>query len=159
MRFFAVLTLLFCMSCGRNDSADSSKNPNTPPPPSNDSTRGAPPGSYELAGTQQWKVGINWGVGPTVFDNNHPMSSATIWFSDLDGHPTKSITNVTVKPWMPDMGHGTGRFQPKVTVLDGERVRIDNIAFSMPGAWQLQITASVNGIQDQAKIAVNVKEP
>jgi hypothetical protein len=56
---------------------------------------------------------------------------------------------VTVIPWMPDMGHGVLE-TPVVIERGGGLYSIDNIVFSMTGHWQLKIKVAKEGIEDAA---------
>ena len=45
---------------------------------------------------------------------------------------------ITVAPWMPDMGHGVSE-EPKVTERGGGVYSVENVIFSMTGFWELTV--------------------
>ena len=56
---------------------------------------------------------------------------------------------MTVRPWMPSMGHGVME-KPVITERGGGLYSVDNIIFSMVGHWQLQVGISKDGKEDTA---------
>jgi hypothetical protein len=60
-----------------------------------------------------------------------------------------SGVEVTVVPWMPDMGHGVPA-PPEVVERGGGLYSLKNVMFTMTGHWQLKIKIASEGIEDGA---------
>ena len=56
---------------------------------------------------------------------------------------------LSVTPWMPDMGHGVPE-EPEVTERGGGVYTVENIVFSMTGYWQLTVKAEKGDLSDTA---------
>jgi len=54
---------------------------------------------------------------------------------------------LTVTPWMPGMGHGVME-KPVVIERGGGLYSVDNVVFSMTGAWELQVAVAKDGKED-----------
>jgi hypothetical protein len=54
---------------------------------------------------------------------------------------------ITVAPWMPDMGHGVTEV-PEVTERGGGAYSVENIVFSMTGFWELTVKARKGDLAD-----------
>lgn len=50
-------------------------------------------------------------------------------------------TKVEIYPWMPSMGHGSPEDPTIVKEQDGS-YRLENVVFSMPGAWELKVNVT-----------------
>jgi cytochrome c peroxidase len=63
----------------------------------------------------------------------------------------KDVTGaeVSVEPWMPMHGHGSGSI-PTVNERGGGAYSSDNVAFIMPGEWELRVTVKAGGVEDRA---------
>ena len=64
----------------------------------------------------------------------------TVEILDASGAPVDGAT-VTVKPFMPDHGHGSS-IVPVVTAKTGGVYAIDSLVLFMPGLWQTTITVT-----------------
>jgi hypothetical protein len=64
------------------------------------------------------------------------MNAAELRASSAAGEPVDGL-ELTVVPWMPDMGHGTS-LTPVVTAPGGGEYRVDNLSLFMAGRWQLR---------------------
>lgn len=56
---------------------------------------------------------------------------------------------VTVTPWMPEMGHGVFE-RPSVTERGGGLYSVDNIILTMGGHWELRINVMKDNLEDSA---------
>jgi hypothetical protein len=54
---------------------------------------------------------------------------------------------ITLAPWMPDMGHGVSE-EPKVTERGGGVYSAENIIFSMTGRWELTVKVKKGDLAD-----------
>ena len=54
-------------------------------------------------------------------------------------HPHEVAVEATA--WMPAMGHGATT-APRIAKIDGENFRLDEVIFSMAGAWDLRVTVA-----------------
>ncbi|MEJ2314372.1 MAG: FixH family protein [Nitrospirota bacterium] len=57
--------------------------------------------------------------------------------------------DITVTPWMPDMGHGV-KEQPVITERGGGLYSVENVEISMPGLWELRVQVDRGGQEDVA---------
>jgi hypothetical protein len=57
--------------------------------------------------------------------------------------------SVSIKPWMPSMGHGVSEI-PVVKEIGAGVYIASNVGFSMPGQWQLIVNTNQNGKSDEA---------
>jgi hypothetical protein len=55
---------------------------------------------------------------------------------------------ITLTPWMPDMGHGVKEV-PKVTERGGGLYSIENVEISMPGRWELRVKVKKGKTKDE----------
>jgi hypothetical protein len=91
-----------------------------------------------------------------VMTPNPPVrgsNSARATIMSMDGVPEDGLT-VTVRPWMPSMGHGTS-VTPTVTPLGGGVYQLDDLDLFMPGRWELRMTLT-GPVNDSAKPAMDV---
>lgn len=68
--------------------------------------------------------------------------------TDSSGAPVEGV-QVTIAPWMPDMGHGSS-VTPTVTAAGGGAYDITNVYFPMPGRWDL-VSKFTGPVSDAAK--------
>lgn len=68
---------------------------------------------------------------------------------DSAGAPLAGATFTSVKPWMPDHGHGSGS-KPTVTVDASGEATIEALEFVMPGVWTVTLAAEQGASQDEA---------
>ncbi len=57
--------------------------------------------------------------------------------------------DVTVTPWMPDMGHGVSE-KPVITERGGGLYSVENIILIMSGRWELRVNIKKGGMEDSA---------
>ena len=64
--------------------------------------------------------------------------------NSADGKPVDGL-DLGVQTWMPQMGHGAST-KPTIEAMGGGRYVVSNVAFFMPGQWELRtsITGAVN---------------
>jgi len=68
--------------------------------------------------------------------------------TDANGAPVEGV-QLTVSPWMPDMGHGSS-VVPKVTAAGTGAFVLTDVYFAMPGRWDL-LSTFAGPITDAAK--------
>ena len=68
--------------------------------------------------------------------------------TDSSGGPIDGM-QMTIAPWMPDMGHGSSA-TPRVTALGAGAYVITDVFFAMPGRWDL-ISNFTGPVSDAAK--------
>ncbi len=56
---------------------------------------------------------------------------------------------ITIQPWMPEMGHGID-IEPEIVEKGGGLYHVNNLVITMGGHWQFKIMVSKNGISDTA---------
>ena len=118
-------------------------------------TRSAPPAAIAADGASRQQVytaKLDW---QTPVAARTPLA-AKLSFQTASGAPSQSIANLSFKPWMPSMGHGTSTADQSITVLDGSTALVEGIYLSMGGDWEIRLTATVDGVTDSATIAVSV---
>jgi len=81
--------------------------------------------------------------GPPGLDAN----TWTVKLQDMGGAPVPGATFATIKPWMPDHGHGSTA-TPTVTDNGDGTYTVDDLYFFMAGLWQVPLTVQVNGKGD-----------
>jgi hypothetical protein len=57
--------------------------------------------------------------------------------------------DIVITPWMPSMNHGVME-KPVVTERGGGSYSAENVAVSMPGAWELRVAITKDGLTDTA---------
>jgi hypothetical protein len=76
------------------------------------------------------------------------MNSVDVIIHDSNDNDVMGA-EVTVTPWMPEMGHGVKEV-PKVTDRGGGLYSVENVEISMPGLWQLRVKVKKDGKEDTA---------
>ncbi|MEB2312217.1 MAG: FixH family protein [Sorangiineae bacterium] len=61
-----------------------------------------------------------------------------------------------VTPWMPAMGHGSP-VQPTVQNLGSGRYSVDDLGYTMPGRWEVQVALTDARVVDQVVIELDVR--
>lgn len=90
-----------------------------------------------------------------TFDPTPPTAGpvvASIVLTDLATDAPITDAVVTVEPYMPAMGHGSGEV---IVTEEGDGLYAAQWSFSMPGAWE--VTVGVDDPDDQATVAVDVE--
>jgi YtkA-like len=77
---------------------------------------------------------------------NEGNNEWTIELFDAQGKPVDGAT-FTIKPWMPDHGHGSS-IVPTVTPEGNGKYGITLLNLFMPGLWQITFTVTANGKTD-----------
>lgn len=98
-----------------------------------------------------FSVAGEWLVGPVADESTY--SKARLTFFGPDRKLAATVTDIVFKPWMTSMGHGLGKTGEGYITLapeDGQPAVqiVGEIFFIMPGAWDISITATVNGAID-----------
>jgi hypothetical protein len=73
--------------------------------------------------------------------------------TDAKGAPVEGV-QLTVSPWMPDMGHGSS-VVPKVTAAGAGAFVLTDLYFAMPGRWDV-ISNFAGPITDVAKASFQI---
>jgi hypothetical protein len=76
------------------------------------------------------------------------MNSIDMIVHDSEDHDVMGA-EVTVTPWMPEMGHGA-KEEPKVMERGGGLYSAENVDISMPGLWELRVKVRAEGGEDTA---------
>lgn len=66
------------------------------------------------------------------------------------------VSSLTVKLWMPEMGHGSSPVT--VTQFGVNKYRVTEAYFIMPGQWEVQVKFTLDGVQHQLNIPVMINE-
>ena len=121
---------------------------------------GATPSGHLKFAKGKLHAHLYWESGP----NDGKPSVLRVEFKDgLNHQPQPIESKLSVKPWMPDMGHGSAQ-TTVAPVTDDKKssppgvYRVSNIVFVMPGTWELQFTLTEpNGKKETEKWSVEVK--
>jgi hypothetical protein len=73
-----------------------------------------------------------------------PAESTNVWtmkITDAKGNAVDGAT-VTLKPWMPDMGHGSS-VTPQIMAMGGGIYQVTLVDLFMPGIWSNTFTITV----------------
>jgi hypothetical protein len=73
--------------------------------------------------------------------------------TDAAGKPVDGLA-LGVQPWMPEMGHGAST-KPSIEAMGEGRYVISNVAFVMPGQWELR-TSIAGAINDSATVGFQI---
>lgn len=63
--------------------------------------------------------------------------------------------DISITPWMPEMGHGTS-VEPVVEALGDGRYQVSNLALYMPGRWELRTTLA-GEVTDHVVVNLDVR--
>lgn len=66
------------------------------------------------------------------------------------------VTDLTVKLWMPEMGHDSSPV--KITQLGVNKYKITEAYFIMPGNWEVRVAFKLEGIAHELHIPVVITE-
>lgn len=101
---------------------------------------------------------VQWQRGPQVSEDISPesLSKCEIEITTLDGQVPAALSVETAYPYMKIHGHGAPSGQITRT-LQGNRLTVDNIMFTMSGPWELRVKASVNGQTEELELPVVVR--
>jgi hypothetical protein len=69
--------------------------------------------------------------------------------NDADGKPVDGL-DLTVQPWMPQMGHGAST-KPSIEAMGRGHYVVSKVAFFMPGQWELR-TSIAGSMNDSATV-------
>lgn len=94
-------------------------------------------------------------LGSETVPNSTDESILMLHFMPKAGVNVKEITNVAVKLWMDDMGHGSSPVT--VVQLDDVHFEVSKAFFIMPGAWQVKVAFDYQGAKHEIVIPVDVK--
>jgi hypothetical protein len=83
--------------------------------------------------------------GPPALDTN----TWVIKLLDSSGTPVPGANFTSIKPWMPDHGHGSSA-TPSATDNNDGTYSIAPLYFFMAGLWQVTFAAQANGKNDTA---------
>ena len=98
-----------------------------------------------------------WTTGPEVSGDSlgEIKNACIIEITTPDGQVPTSLSVQDIFPYMKVHGHGAPDEQISFTV-EGNKVSVNKIAFTMSGAWELHIKATVNGQSEELEIPVVV---
>ena len=77
-------------------------------------------------------------------------------FMPKAGVNAKEVTNVTVKLWMDDMGHGSSPVTLKQ--LDDVHFEVAKAFFVMKGQWQVKVGFDYQGAKHEVVIPVDIQQ-
>jgi hypothetical protein len=99
-----------------------------------------------MAQDEAFSVILDWALA---------QHGGTLIFTTPTGDPATSVADVAVRLFMP--AHGHDGFYPAVRVhaQDNDAFALDHLYPSMPGDWQVDVRATVNGTRDKAVLAIN----
>jgi hypothetical protein len=80
-------------------------------------------------------------------------NSLRVHLMGAEGHAM--AMDLAVEPWMPEHGHGSSAV-PTATDEGHGTWNLENILFTMPGAWELRITCTIAGVAERFVVAVDV---
>lgn len=66
------------------------------------------------------------------------------------------VTDLTLKLWMPDMGHGSSPVT--LTQFGVNKYKVTDAFFIMPGHWEVRIAFKLEGVEHKLYIPVDIAE-
>lgn len=87
----------------------------------------------------------NANPGPPALNGN----AWVVQLTDMSGNPVSGATFTSIKPWMPDHGHGSSAIPSATDNHDGT-YSIAPLYFFMAGLWQVTFAVQANGMTDSA---------
>ncbi|MBM3383238.1 MAG: hypothetical protein FJY29_12505 [Betaproteobacteria bacterium] len=99
----------------------------------------------------------SWTAGPEVSGDSidEIKNACQIEITTPDGQVPASLSVQDIFPYMKVHGHGAPDEQITFTI-EGNKVSVNRIAFTMSGPWELHIKATVNGQSEELEIPVVV---
>jgi hypothetical protein len=99
----------------------------------------------------------SWGFGPEVSGDSIDTikNTCTIEVTTPDGQLPTSLSVQDIFPYMKVHGHGAPDDQITFTI-EGNKITVSKIAFTMSGPWELHVKATVNGQTEELEIPVVV---
>ena len=73
--------------------------------------------------------------------------------TDADGSPVDGL-DLTVQPWMPQMGHGAST-KPSIEAKGDGHYVVSRVACFMPGQWELR-TSIAGAVKDSATVTFQI---
>lgn len=158
VRWFVLMSaaVAFALSCGDDDGEPSEPAP-APAPSADASVSDAHGHAGSAAPGVVWQESEVLGVSVGLMHvSGPPMAgeSAVELRVERAGEPVSGLA-IAVEPWMPGHGHGT----PEVPVVDEVsegRYRVENVVYTMPGAWELRVTIGAGDAEDTVIFAFEV---
>lgn len=100
---------------------------------------------------------VSWNFGPEVSGDSLETikNSCVIEVTTVDGQIPTSLSVQKVFPYMKVHGHGAPDDQI-TSSIDGNKISVSKIAFTMSGSWELHLKATVNGQTEELEIPVLV---
>jgi hypothetical protein len=105
------------------------------------------------------KPGIQWTFQLMSATPAPPAKGDNEWVvqvQDPGGTPVEGIT-LSIRPWMPDHGHGSTRPATITPLASPGQFRISPLNLWMPGFWEITLSASKDGGQDSAVFGVCIE--
>jgi len=84
-------------------------------------------------------------------------NSATLTIKDASSGAAVEGATVKVVPWMTVHGHGSPK-NARVTEKGSGVYEVNDLYYSMRGAWDLLISIKQGGVEDSASVAVDIKK-
>ena len=80
----------------------------------------------------------------------------TLEILDPNGSPLTGVTDVRIKAWMPDHGHGTNPLWNDATATDS-KFEVGPFNLFMPGLWEFTVSVEAQNQADTALVAFCIK--
>ena len=81
------------------------------------------------------------------------LSTVELVATDAAGKPVDGL-DLTVQPWMPEMGHGAST-KPSIEARGDGHYVVSHVACVMPGRWELR-TSIAGAVKDSATITLQI---
>ncbi len=118
-------------------------------------TEGFPAPAYASLATDHTQLSVELRTAPAQ-PPTRGTSSAELRVHDASGKARDGLA-LTVTPWMPAHGHGTS-VMPVVTPTGDGAYVVEQLAFTMPGTWELRIAMTgEGGFEDHATTTIEVR--
>ncbi len=98
--------------------------------------------------------GFSLDLIPKASMNLVGLNRYEIILSDGQGAPVEQA-QIAIIPWMPDHGHGTDR-EPIITPMGNGVYEVDDVVYTMPGLWHLNVEISTDSMTDNARFELEV---
>jgi hypothetical protein len=150
MRTFAILALLALTACGDPSTDDLPNNP-----------------CDEDARAEQYVAGLEKPSDAGMFTARlvegtpaPPDRGNNTWslqIMDPNGSPLAGVSEVRVRAWMPDHGHGTNPLWNEATAAQDGTFEVGPFNLFMPGLWEFTISVEAENQTDTALVAFCVE--
>jgi len=114
----------------------------------------SPSADFSLEAEKKISLKLLWQRSPVASQ----FLTVNVQFSAPEGIPLQDIQLSRFKPWMTSMGHGGYEDEQKITKSpeNPREFKVENVYFTMPGKWDIEVAATWNNKPLQFKESIEV---